>query len=235
MSRTQPLYRLQELDSTINHAQARIKVIMAILGEDEVLQRAIQDEQAAKHVLKEKQKDLKKAENKVEDQQSEIKQKTKILYGGGVTNPKELEDLQEKVTSLQRYLGVLEERQLEAMLESEDAKEVHTQTTQTLDEIRAELEDQHKELNEEKTELERLIETSREKRPSFLSIIPPEDIELYEKLRKSRAGIAITAICDKSCGACGTHIPSAIYQIARSPSQIGQCSACRRILHEIRS
>ena len=231
MSRSRQLFRLQQFDTQIDRTQARIVEIEALLGQDEVLQRAIHREQAALQISKEKLKLLNKAEREVEGQQIEIDEKTSRLYGGRVTNPKELGDLQQKVASLQRYLGVLEEHQLEAMLEYDEAKEAHTQAAQVLIEIRAEREVQHEELYAEKASLETQVEALRGKRPALLPDIPSEDLKLYEELRKSRAGIAVAVASDESCGACGTHIPSAIYQIARSPSQIAQCSACGRILH----
>ncbi len=231
MNRSKQLYYLQQLDSKIDRAQARIAEIKALLGADEVLQKAVKREEAVKHVLEEKRKALNKAEHEVEDQQIEIEQKTSRLYGGRVTAPKELEDLQQKVASLKRYLGVLEERQLEAMLEVDEAKDVHTEAAQSLEEVRAEREAQHEELSTEQANLRAKIEASYEERPSHLPDILPEDLQLYEELRKSRAGIAVAAANDQSCAACGSRIPSAIYQIARSPSQLTQCSTCKRILH----
>ena len=231
MSRSRLLYNLQQIDTKIYRARTRIAKIEAILEQDNVLQRAIQDKDAKKQVLIEKEKALKKAEINVKDQRAKIKQKTSQLYGGAVTNPKELGDLQQQVDSLERYLDVLEERQLEAMLETDEAKEIHADAAQILAKIRAERDAQHKELMIEKTELEKQIKTSLEERPNFLLDILPEDLDLYEKLRKSRGGIAVAATLNESCAACGTNIPSALYQIARSPSQIAQCSTCKRILH----
>ncbi len=231
MSRSKQLYRLQQLDSTIAHAQVEIKEIMTILGQDEVLQKALLNEAAAKGVLEKKQKSLRKAENDVKDQEAKLKRVKAKLYGGNITNHKELEDLQQKSASLQRYLEVLEMRQLEAMMEVDEAEENHEQTTQALSEIHANREEQHAELLSEKAALETQIRELVENRPGLLTNIPPKDLELYEELRKSRAGIAVATIANKSCTACGTRIPSAIYQIARSPSQIAQCSTCKRILH----
>ncbi|MEA2008810.1 MAG: hypothetical protein U9O54_06785 [Chloroflexota bacterium] len=232
MSRSKQLYRLQQLDSTITRAQIRIKEIEAILGQDEVLQKAMRSEEAAKGVLEGKQKSLRKAENDVEDQELKLKQIKAKLYGGNVTNHKELEDLQQKSESLQRYLEVLEVRQLEAMMEVDEAEESHEKTARALSEIRADREGQHAELMSEKAALETQIKELSEKRPGQLLNILPEDLQLYEELRKSRAGVAVAAIENQSCTACGTRIPSAIYQVARSPSQIAQCSTCKRILYE---
>ncbi|MBS1250794.1 MAG: hypothetical protein MAG431_02390 [Chloroflexi bacterium] len=231
MSRSQQLYRLQQLDTKIDRAQARVEEIEAMLGKDEVLQKAVHQEKVKKHFLEEKRKSLKKAAHEVEAQELEIERKTSQLYGGRVTNPKELEDLQQKVDSLQRYLDVLEERQLEAMLEADEAQEAHDKASQELRKVRTERKTLHKELKAEKEILESKIEDQRAKRPDYLPEIRPEDLKLYETTRKSRAGIAVAAVDDQSCAACGTRIPSAIHQIANSPSQLTQCSTCKRILH----
>lgn len=231
MSRTRPLYRLQQLDSSIDSAQARIKEIEEILTKDEVLQKAIQKEEAARTIFNEKEKLLRRAENEVTDQEFKLKKTKDKLYGGHVTNHKELEDLQQKSESLQRYLEVLETRQLEAMMEVDEAKGIHKKAAQSLRKIRAEREAQHSQLISEKTRLEDEVKALKKKRPEKLSNILPEDLTLYENLRKIRAGVAVAVVDNASCGACGTRIPSAIYQVARSPSQITQCGTCKRILH----
>jgi hypothetical protein len=231
MSRSKRLYKLQQQDSKIDRAQDRIEEIHQILSDDEALQKTLVRAKATREILADKQKILRKAEYEVEDQQAQLDKTKEKLYSGTVTNPKELADLQQKAESLQKYLDVLEDRQLEAMIEVDQAEQAHAEAQRAVQALKTQREQEHKTLQEEKGTLEADIQRLREGRQALLKNISEEDLQLYKELRQSRAGIAVIHTSDQSCGACGTRIPAALYQIARSPSQIAQCSGCKRILH----
>ncbi|MFO8037173.1 MAG: C4-type zinc ribbon domain-containing protein [Anaerolineales bacterium] len=231
MSRSKKLYKLQKIDSAIDQAKKRISDIDTILEDDEELIQAQEQEAIARRKLEEKRKILKRAEREVKDQERKIEQNNAKLYGGKVTNPKELEDLQLESESLERYLAVLEERQLEAMLEVDQAQAAHKQALQELQEIQKKRKLLHNELNQERTDLEKEIQTLSEQRKAALEDISEKDLDDYENLRQSLGGIAVAKVNNNSCSACGTQVPSAVYQKARSASQLTHCKTCNRILH----
>jgi predicted nucleic acid-binding Zn-ribbon protein len=231
MSRSKKLFQLQKIDSATDQAKTRIKEINSILEEDEELIQAQDQEAAARRRLEEKRKILKRAEREVKDQERKIEKNNAKLYGGKVTNPKELEDLQLESESLERYLAILEERQLEAMLEVDQSQATHKQTLQKLQEIQKKRKNLHHDLNQEKSELEKKIQGLFNQRESALEGISEKDMQEYEMLRESLGGIAVAKVNNNSCSACGTQIPSAVYQKARSASQLTHCKTCNRILH----
>lgn len=231
MSRSKKLYQLQKIDSSIDQAKKRITEIDSLLEEEEALIQAQDEETAARRKLEEKRKVLKRAEREVKDQERKIEQNNAKLYGGKVTNPKELEDLQLESESLERYLAVLEERQLEAMLEVDQAQAEHKQALQELQEIQKNRKSLHHELNQEKSNLEKEIQTLSEQRKAAMEDISEQDLNEYQNLRQSLGGIAVAKVNNNSCSACGTQVPSAVYQKARSASQLTHCKTCNRILH----
>ena len=122
MGRSKTLYQVQQYDTQIDNASKRILEIDAILSDNKLLDNALKIQSETEHVLIEKKKVLASAEVIVGDHSLKIDQNQKKLYGGSVTNPKDLEDLQLESESLKKYLSVLEERQLVAILEMEEAE-----------------------------------------------------------------------------------------------------------------
>lgn len=231
MSQSKTLYQLQQYDSGIDQAIKRIQAIESILSDNNELDFALKKQEEYKLILDEKQKLLKSAEHIVEIQNQKIAQNQNKLYSGAVTNPKDLEDLQLESSSLQKYLSVLEERQLETMLESDQAQEIYNQGSAYVDEISQNKQAESEILSAEKSSLEAKIFSLQSDREAFLANVGISELPIYENLRKSSGGIAVTLMQNSSCSACGSNIPSAIEQEARSPKKLSFCPACRRILH----
>jgi len=231
MSRSEKLYSLQLLDTNIDNARKRLADIDRILRDDKVLTKAEQAYKDALSIAEEKSKALRERERKVSDQNTKIEQNQKKLYSGSISNPKELEDLQLEANSLSKYLLVLEDSQLEAMVEAEEAQNNADQAANALDTLEDQRAADHKVLIEEKKDLENKInETEREKSKYLASETLP-DLEVYNELRQSAGGIAVSLMVSSSCRSCGANIPSAIEQQARSPSKLVFCPTCKRILH----
>jgi predicted nucleic acid-binding Zn-ribbon protein len=231
MSLSKTLYQLQQYDSGIDQSIKRIQAIESILNDSNELDFALKKQEEHKLIFDEKQKILKSAEHVVEIQNQKITQNQNKLYSGAVTNPKDLEDLQLESSSLQKYLSVLEERQLEAMLESDQAQEIFNQASTYTDEITQKKQAESEVLSAEKSALESKISSLQSDREAFLTSSEISELPIYENLRKSSGGIAVTLMQNSSCSACGSNIPSAIEQEARSPKKLSFCPACRRILH----
>ena len=100
MSQSFKLYRLQQIDTNIDQSKARINKIDTILNDDKILNLAENDLVRIGNNLEQSQKELRKAENVVQDHQLKIEQTESSLYGGMVKNPKELQDLQNEVERL---------------------------------------------------------------------------------------------------------------------------------------
>lgn len=225
------LFRLQQIDSQHDKAQDRLQEIAIILKQDEELRRAETRVRKTQIQLEAVRKALRQAEENVRGQRLKIEQTESTLYGGKVRNPKELQDLQNESAALKRYLEVLEERQLEAMFtvdESEAAYESAQKNLERVEESRAE---QHRELMDERRQLQAESARLEEERHATTRTIENEHLRLYEELRPRRRGIAVAKVSDRACAACGTTLNAALLHQARSPSKITLCSSCGRILY----
>ncbi len=231
MSQAFHLFQLQKIDKQIDQANARIAEINAFLQKDERLESARQFAAEKQNSLKKSQAQLKKVEQEVAGRRAKLEQSEENLYSGRIRVPKELQDLQNEIASLRRHISSLEDQQLEAMLHLEEAQAesesalAHLHKTEALvNEDQASL---RGELNQLVTGLERLAV----ERKLLDQQISGDNRQLYDRLRKTRRGIAIAGVMDESCAACGATLTPAERQAARSPDTIFFCPSCGRIVY----
>lgn len=230
MSASLGLYRLQLVDSHLDEIRARLEEIRQTLENDAEIRQVKKQLAETEAMLKLAQHTLKQAEGEVDKQKIKIEQSESNLYSGNVKNPKELQDLQNEVAALKRHLATLEDRQLEAMLEEETAEQANQAALDKLEQLKARLADQNQTLTAEQSELNKNLERLEAERQATLTPLAPDLLAVYDELRRQKRGLAIAAINDGACAACGTTLTPALNQSARSPSQICNCPTCGRIL-----
>ena len=231
MSRSFSLFRLQQIDHQLDQDRTRLQEIEVALSQDEVLVRARQSAQQAAERLEQERKSLRRAEENVQAQRVKIEQTESTLYGGKVRNPKELQDMQNEVTALKRYLSVLEDRQLEIMISVEEAEAVYAAAASEVEDVTGQLAQKNSSLASEREGLIREVGRIESERSASSSSIPQEDMALYEQLRVRRRGVAVSKVTDQACSACGSTLNATLLHAARSPSQIALCDVCGRILY----
>lgn len=231
MSQPFKLYRLQQIDSQLDQALSRLLEIESALKDDAKLREAQKLAETAAETLQEARKALRQAERNVQDQHHKIEQSEATLYSGKVKNPKELQDIQNEAASLKRYLIVLEDRQLDAMIFVDESEKENNDASSYLRSVQTEIAQKNANLVKEKSGLLKEAERFETERDAAITNIPTEDLDLFEKLRHQRSGVAVAKVTDKSCMACGTTLSAVLLQAARSPNQITRCATCKRILY----
>lgn len=231
MTITADLYALQEIDSALDACERELEQIRTRLGESEAVQdaRVIIAEQDARRRAAEVE--ARRLETAMLDLQEKIRPVETRLYDGSVRNPKELEALQEDVDMLRRQQRGLEDQQLALMEELEVA-------SAGLNGARAEAEaaeaawraDQgNLALRQQELEADRArLQAQREQRAAR---IPPPNLAQYERLRRSKRGLAVVRVERGACQGCRIALPTTVQQRARSGMQVVQCTSCERILY----
>jgi predicted nucleic acid-binding Zn-ribbon protein len=231
VTRVSNLFRLQTLDSQIDSHASRLAEIESNLQEHPELDRARAGEDAARVTLEASGKDARRAEEETRRQQQRIDETEKTLYGGGVRNPKELQDLQNEAASQRRYLAVLEERQLQAMLGLEEAEKSVSAAEETRREQERLRSQEEARLREGQAAEQTALATLSAQREAALSAVTAEDLEQYNALRRTKRGVAVVRLESGACSGCGVTAASARIDSARSGQEIVQCSNCGRILY----
>jgi predicted nucleic acid-binding Zn-ribbon protein len=231
MSQTLSLYRLQQIDSQIDRARARLQAVAGLLENDQDLRAANEQAQEAEAAHQAAERALHKAEAEVEAQRIKIEQTEASLYGGSVHSPKELQDLQNDVAALKRHLATLEDRQLDAMLVAEAAEASNRSAVEKAEQVREHLMEQNQDLRQEQESLQKEIERLNTEHGAVVGNIPQEAISFYDRLRQERRGVAVATISENSCEACGSTLTLAHVQLAHSSGEIAICPSCGRILY----
>ncbi len=231
MSAALGLFRLQQVDSQMDQINARLTSIRETLQNDGAIRSASAALSAAESQSQTTGRGLKAAEAEFEKQRLKIEQAESSLYGGKVHNPKELQDLQNDVASLKRHLATLENLELEAMMTHESAEKELQTAKADLEIAQASASNQHSDLTKESEALQKEIERLNSERKAVMSDLPQSSLNTYDQLRERKRGLAVAAISDSSCAACGATLTPAQHQNARSTSQLFLCPTCGRILY----
>jgi hypothetical protein len=231
MSRVSNLFRLQSLDLERDGARTRLAAIEALRAVSPEVDAARQRESVARAARQDAHRALAKAEGEVGSQQSKFRETERRLYSGEVHSPKELKDLENEAASLKRFLGVLEDRQLQAMLAQDEAERDHAAARAALDVAEATRGQQEGELHQERAGLAATVERLQAQREAAVALITPEDQETYDTLRRTRRGTAVARLDGSTCGRCGVAPSQARIDAARTGEEIVLCGNCGRILY----
>lgn len=225
------LFRLQQIDTQLDQANNRLREIEKAINENPILDQAALVLLEAEKGLGIQKKALTGAEDTVRAQHTKIEQTDSTLYSGKVTNPKELQDMQNEIAALKRYLLVLEDRQLEAMISYDEAHEKQQAALSQYEQLSEKVKQENQELIQEQAGIRKDIERISYEKQSLVNSISADLISLYEDLRRKKRGVAVAKVTEKTCSACGSSLTPALIQSTHSPNQITYCPSCGRVLY----
>jgi predicted nucleic acid-binding Zn-ribbon protein len=231
MAQVFKLYRLQQLDSQMDQINQRLITIQREIGDKTEILLIQKELDQSKLELNKKQSTVKDVEEQILSLRIKLEQNQSTLYGGKVSNPKELQDLQNEAAAINRQIAGLEDQQLEKMLETEEIQSQYDELQATLEESKAKFNTKKQILNEEKAGLEQELDNLQVARMPIAQSTPEDELQIYESIRIKRGGIAVTTVIDQACAACGSEINSVLLQHAKSPNHIAYCDTCGRIIY----
>jgi predicted nucleic acid-binding Zn-ribbon protein len=230
MTTAAELFAVQETDLAIDAAVARLSEVEAQLGESEELIAARERRDQCRETiqpLEASQRDLDLQAGEVREKVTDVEGK---LYGGRVSNPKELEDLQADLASLKRQLKTREDEELEVMLQLEEAEAALKEAEAALAEVEKAWEADQKSLRAEQAELQAEIAGLEAKRAGQVDGMDGGALNLYSLLRERRQGTALALVERGLCQGCRISLPMSVLQKARTGVGLVQCVSCERIL-----
>ena len=225
------LLDLQDIDLQIDRLleqRQSLPELAAYKASHEELQRVQtqRDEEAAE--LRQLELELDKAEGELEILEAKLTEHETRLFAGGMSG-RETEHMRLEVQSLKGQREAMEEKVL-GMLERIDPIRAGLASTDAeiarIEGAKAELEvsikDQWKTIDAE-------LARKEERKADALTPIDPELLDLYEKLRHIKEGVAVAAYDHGVCGGCHMTLSPAEQDEAFA-ADLPRCVHCRRIL-----
>ena len=231
MNTAAKLYILQQIDTRLDKHAQRLRELDAAVGEDSVVRAATEKFESAEA----DSRDARWAHQLIQDKIDTVTQKRaageKRLYGGTVTNPKELQDLQDEGIFLGHRIAALEERQLEAMIAQEDIESAEASALDELERVRTDWMQEQAALSDENDELVKETVRLKDEREVALITITAAVKQSYDAVRARKRGVAVALLKDNICAACGMAPSAARILKARSGSELVTCGNCARFIY----
>lgn len=224
------LFRLQRIDTQLDNARNRLAEIDHLLLEDERLRLAQEDAAQKRNFMEKCRQKVRNLEHAVGEVQVKIEISNSSLYSGRVKNPKELQDLEKEIVSLRKHLKTLEDEQLEAMIEFETAEQDFQKAQARLTTVQAQVIQEKAGLAGERDSLNQKVANLDAERMAAIPSILPDILTIYQKIRESKKGTAVTSVEDNACVTCGGEIRMSEAQASRSQSALIYCQSCGRII-----
>ena len=224
------LWSLQQVDDRLAAARAR----RAALDDGSALRREVEAAQAvaaaAASRLRESQAALRDHELRLEGTEAKQKKIEGDLYGGRISNPKELASLQDDLAALARTRDQLEDRVLALLDQVEGLKEeaaaadaAHQALDRRLAAHLAHYESARAGLD---AEIGDLVST----RAARAAAVESRLLKRYEGIAAQEGGVGIVAIQHGRCSGCHNTVPLNFVTLARE-GRVVICERCRRILY----
>ncbi len=208
------LLDVQELDSRAQqlHHQRRTLPELAEIAELERSRAALVDEaRDAKIVVDDLTVEQEKVDADVETVKARRTRDRERMDAGLITNPKDLERMTGELESLERRISTLEDEELEVMERLEAAQGMLSSVNDRIGAADTRLAE---------------LAAARDAR------LPADLLALYEKLRESKGGLAVSHLTQRRCGGCQLGIDAAeLAAIKAAPAdEVVRCEECSRIL-----
>ncbi|MBI3733649.1 MAG: hypothetical protein HY259_09365 [Chloroflexi bacterium] len=224
------LSQLQQVDSELDRAQQRLAEIERLRADRYELDRAQADvaeagrAAAEGRLLRQRELELKALEGRI----AELDEK---LYSGRIRNAKELEGYEREARMFKQNKGKLEEDVLALMEAADQADDRLAAAQQRLAAVQAVREQAEQVWRQDGAEAQQAADDLQLRQSALRERLDGEAIALYDRLRRTRGGLAVVAARGGRCGACGIGVSSAALQNAAVETAIAQCDNCGRMLY----
>ncbi len=177
-------------------------------------------------------REQKKADADVEQVKARRARDQDRMDRGLVSNPKDLERMQQELVSLTRRISELEDAELDVMERLESAQAEQQRLQRRLAEIDATSAELLESRDAGAAEAGEQMATATEQRRTTAEGLPADLLALYEKIRKQKGGVGAAALLQRRCTGCSLQLNAAeLGAIAKSSSdEVLRCEECNRIL-----
>ncbi len=230
MSRTSTLGRLQTIDQEIDDKTARAHQVAEALAHSPNVLAGKTALEADQKKLAEARAALRERELEASSLDAKIKQVEERLYGGQVSNPKELDGLEKDAQMHMRRRSEMDDALLRLMDSVEQALRRAEGAALALQAIEKTRETEVEHLAREETALAARLAALATQREQTRAALDADALRQYDQLRRTKAGRALAPIKSDSCSQCGVAVPTGLLNRVRAGDEIVLCTSCGRIL-----
>lgn len=180
--------------------------------------------------------DLQRSQKRLEDEVAVVEAKAAevngTLYGGTVTSPRALQDLQADLESLQRRQRTLEDEVLELMEQQEAPTETLERLAAETAERQAAADALRVAITAQEAEIDVEIEAQQSERDALVVGLPEALVDEYEKLRAPMGGIGVARLQGGRCLGCQLMLSAVERDRIKSlpADAMLHCEECGRLL-----
>lgn len=230
MKKIELLRDLQAVDSELDSSRSALDRCKVRLGDDSELVPLREEARAAAARLKALRSRAKDLDAELESKSSRMKTDEQKLYSGSVKNPKELGSLSHEVDIERQQISKLEDQALANMDALDEASAALKAAESRLAEMDRSWKAEQAALQAEHDQLSARIGSLTSQRAEIAASVEPVDMKSYELLRRSREGLAVVSVEQRSCMGCRIALTLSVVQRARSGQELVTCQNCGRML-----
>ena len=222
------LYDFQCLEQNLSASELSLAQDRAQVGESAALKQARANLKQVNEDLASIRAEQKDTEYAIADLSAKMAVANESLYSGRLKNPKELQNLQRELMSLQAQRDPLEEKSLTLMERAEQTEELERCRQTEFAAAEVQWQTEQAALSEKIALAEKALGALKVQCVAARSQITSVDIASYDQLRKTH-GWAIARMEQGICGYCRLGMSTAALQRVRG-GQMVYCSSCGRLL-----
>ena len=230
MTTTKQLYFLQEMDLALDRLQGEKTQAEEELSAGlsiEHMETAFQEEKDRLNEVQTQHRAQRLETESVRERSTRLEAQ---LYSGEITNPRDLEILEQEVNQVRGLLEQQDAELLELSVQTEESQNKRDSLEKELSDNRATWESRQAELQGQVEGWNSEVETLSTQRKDLVETLDPSDVQRYESLRKAKRGVAVAKVERGLCQACRMALPTQQQQRVRIGRQTVNCSSCGRML-----
>ena len=231
MDSIKSMFDLQKIDSKLDKLNNNIQKINEELANNNNLNIAQNNINHSTSKLSEIEKFRRQSENKLSDIHEKSTSIEKQLYDGSISNPKELEAIENSRVFLNQEKTVEENKLLKIMLYQDKFNKKLKEDSITIDKIKTQMSIKKEKFSKIKSETEIQISKLIPKKDIVKTKIQKNHLSKYKLLRETKNGLAIVKVEKNTCQGCRIALTTTQVQKIIQLKDIIQCKMCNRILY----
>ena len=224
------LLQVQERDQKIRHLQKDLKDLprheanakLQLAGDQAAVEKAHAAVIAVELAIKSIELDVgtrRTSIKRLQDQQFETRKND------------EFQALGHEIQRYQNEVSALEDKELEQMEKLDAAKTEHAAALSRLAATQGRVNEELQALAERAGGLKTRLTEVQAERAGLIGAVPPDALELYDRIFKKKGDCAVAPLQGEMCGGCHMKVVIGTIQSVKQAEGLTQCESCGRILY----